>query len=68
MSVCPTVPVLRFYGCCHPCFYLAETSYEHNPVFQSIHPPAEGSLTIAQNLPMVLVQPGEKCRYNSKKG
>ena len=21
MSVCPTVSVLRFYGCCHPCFY-----------------------------------------------
>ena len=20
MSVCPTVSVLRFYGCCHPCF------------------------------------------------
>ena len=20
MSVCPTVLVLRFYGCCHPCF------------------------------------------------
>ena len=19
MSVCPTVSVLRFYGCCHPC-------------------------------------------------
>ena len=22
MSVCPTVFVLRFYGCCHPSFYL----------------------------------------------
>ena len=22
MSVCPTVSVLRFYGCCHPCCYL----------------------------------------------
>ena len=21
MSVCPTVSVLPFYGCCHPCFY-----------------------------------------------
>ena len=21
MSVCPTDPVLRFYGCCHPCFF-----------------------------------------------
>ena len=20
MSVCPTVSVLRFYGCCYPCF------------------------------------------------
>ena len=20
MSVCPTVSVLRFYGCCHPCW------------------------------------------------
>ena len=20
MSVCPTVSVLRFYGCCHPCY------------------------------------------------
>ena len=22
MSVCPTVLVLRFYGCCHPCFLI----------------------------------------------
>ena len=21
MSLCPTVSVLRFYGCCHPCYF-----------------------------------------------
>ena len=23
MSVCPNVSVLRFYGCCHPCYVCA---------------------------------------------
>ena len=28
MSVCPTVSVLCFYGCCHPCFpYIEEGGY-----------------------------------------
>ena len=27
MSVCPTVLVLRSYGCCHPCLYM--TPPEH---------------------------------------
>ena len=26
MSICPAIPLLRFYGCCHLCFY---TSYPH---------------------------------------
>ena len=29
MFVCPTISVLRFYGCCHPCFKL---SYFSSPL------------------------------------
>ena len=36
MSVCPIVSVFRFYGCCHPCFYIilifqVDETYEELP-------------------------------------
>ena len=37
MFNCPTVSVLRFYGCCHPCYDISIYSqYEININFQKI--------------------------------